>query len=366
MRTCKHCGAKDPAAFRRKKDCNICRECYNGRYRAYRLAAFAEQIETVDVVLPVTPSLHASQAYHLMSALTRRVDAIHDNGAVGIIFEPGAIRLRLFAGEMPSWMTDKSHRWQPLKIADIAPLVEREIDVHGEVHHLSVPTVERLQPCRVLRIVAQHKHNQKRTPQAETVRRRLLAGGVLCQVVRDGEPYLTQTGGAFVQEKNVTTCTPLRVLCATERDGLIAQTRPLGAGGRYGGGFAVRLDGDHGIEIPKTGLRRLRDVVRELGVDQHTIQSHMRALGYDWLHAGHGRYFDEAIMQRLRERIPSLEWRKEAPRTRHYWTDDERAAVWRVITGQASYADAAQAVGRTRQACRLMAVRLRAEPGGGF
>lgn len=357
--TCRICSTTE-GPFRAHST-TICQRCDNERARSERLASFAEQIQTVDVLVPCAPTLPQQRAYQAMSAITRRMDCVHDNGAVAMLIEPGQIRFRLFAGSMPSWMTDTNHRWEPLKVADFAAIAEREIDVHGSIHALGIPAVERLRPARVLRLLAMQKHNQRQTKQTETIRRRLLAGGVLCVVARDGEPYSVQTGGAEVQEQNHTTCSQLRVLTATARDGLVAQTRPIGAGGRFGGGVCVAMPDDHSLSILPTGLRGLKAAAAEIGSDEHTVQHWMRALGYDWIHAGHGRWFDDVLITRLREKIPSLAWRVGAPRTRHLWTDDEERAVWDAITGRAPWADVAKQVGRTIKACRIKAVYLRRE-----
>ena len=339
----------------------ICQRCDNARARQERLARFVREIQTVDVIVPCEPSIRPEHAYHAMSAITRRVDAVHDNGAVAVVIESGQIRFRLFAGAMPSWMTDTNHRWEPMRVADFSPLVDRDLDLQGSIHRCGVPVVESLRPSRCLRMVAMQKHNQRKTRQTETVRRRLLAGGVLCMVARDGDPYRAQTGSADAQEQNHTECTPLRIFTATERDGLVAQMRPIGAGGRFGGGVCIALPEQHDLTILPSGLRGLKAVSREIGVDEHTIQNWMRKLGYDWIHTGHGRWFDDVMVERLREKIPSLAWRVGAPKTRKLWTDAEERIVWDAIMGRASWSDVAAKVERTSKACKIKAIYLRRE-----
>lgn len=345
----------------RARSTTLCTACDNARARADRLARLQSSIDTVDVVIPCEPTLEPLQAYHAMSAIVRRMDAIHDNGAVAVVIEPGQIRFRLFTGAMPCWMQESNHRWEPIKIADFSTLVDWQLDLQGERYQLGTPTVEQLRPCRVLRIVAMEQHGERKTKQHETLRRRLLAGGVLSVVAFDGAPYVIQTGGANVQERNFAVCTPLRIYTATERDGLVAQSRPIGRGGRYGAGVAVALPEDHDLTIPTQGLRTLKNVVAELQIDTNTVQYWMRRMGYDWLHAGHGRYFDDVVVQRLREAAPVLKWRQNGPRTRQYWTEEEELAIWDGIERRAEWKTVAQRVGRSYRACILKARHLRAE-----
>ena len=340
----------------------VCDACRNAAARAARVQSLAESLQTVDVVVPCAPSIDPRRAYQAMSAITRRLDCVHDNGAVAIMIEPGQVRFRLFAGKMPVWMSATNHHWEPVRICDVARIGDWYIDLHGDQFHFGTPAVERLRPCRKLRITACQKHFEPhRRPQTEIVRRRLLGGGILCAVEKTGEPYRLQTGSAQAHELNWTVATPMRIYTATERDGLIVQSRPIGAGGRLGGGVAVALPGDHDLDITTEGLRTLKEAVAELGVAHHTVQFWMRRLGYDWIHSGHGRWFDESLMTAMRCKIPSIHWRKEAPRTRQHWTEDEELAIWDGITGRMPWREVAQRVGRTTKACYVAACRLRAE-----
>jgi hypothetical protein len=353
---CRVCQTKESSLFR---ECStrICRECDNARARAERARQLADSIQTIDVVIPIAPAVSTRDGYRLFAALCQRSDDLHDNGAVGILAEGSQVRMRLFAGRMPDWMTSPSMRWEPLQIARLGSLFRATIRIGDTIHELGEPSVERLQPTRVLRMLSIQRHGKAR--QTDIVRRRLLAGGVLCLVARDGQEFMAQTGHGAVQRDGDAVATPLKILCASERDGLVAQMMPIGTSCRVGGGWCVGVGETHSVEISTTGLLGLRQAARELGVDGNTIQFWMRKLGYPWIHVGHGRYFDAEIMRRLREIIPSQRWRVGAPNTRQLWTEAEENLLWGAIVGRESWADVAEKVGRSKRACWLKARHLR-------
>jgi hypothetical protein len=359
MKTCNVCKDNLPNISFPPRKGAVCQPCLNALARRRSLAAFEASVQTVDVVFPVDWG-HPPSPYRLMSALSRMCQAIHGNGAVGILAKPGSLRLRLFAGDRPVWMNNKNHEWTPLRIQDLPPLVDTSIFVDGKRYRLGTPVVERLRPCRCLRVVAVQKHDRK-TKKEETLRRRLLAGGVLSLVVRDGSDHKIQTGSRRSQERNYTVCTELCVFTSTERDGLVAQMVPIGPGGRYGGGICLAVPGDHDLTISKAGLLTPKEVSAELGVDHTTIQYWMRRLGYDWISRGNGRYFDESILSRLRDSIPTLRLRQDAPKSNQRWTAHELEMLRAWMDLGRSWPDLASRIGRAAKACSCKATRVRAE-----
>lgn len=356
MKICRECNQNLPHnAFHHGA---VCRPCLNKIAKGRMLERFTDGVQVVDVVVPCSTTIPQTNAYHLLGALSNIQPAIHGNAAIGVILEEGSIRFRLFQGRKPSWLTSPSSRWEPAKIVDLAILANKKMTVAGIGYQLGLPHVERLKPCRVLRVLSVERHPHRGTRQCETIRRRLLGAGVLCRVVPSGTSFALRTGKQNFRE-GTCTATPMLVYCDRPRDGLVAQMMPIGTSGRYGGGICLAEPGDHDIEIRKDGLRTLKSVEEELGVDHTTIQYWMRKLGYDKVSPGHGRWFDDAIVSRLRSTIPSIGWRKQNGRCRQRWTQHELDMLFSWMVLGRPWNDLEGRIGRSAKTCAIKACRFR-------
>lgn len=333
----------------RRNTCKRCRGAVESRDRSIPARS------AVDLLFPVEPPLPLDKPYYVMAAVSQYLRDAHDNSAVALsIAEDGAtLRVRMYGSSRPLWFTDSSSEWAPLAVEAAGGLIGATLRVENSFHTLGTPVVEPLRECMVLRGSILRKHGKKTA--LDTIRRRLLVGGILCDIEQAGEPSIVRTG-SFDNSHARAIRTPIIVRVDTMQMGLQVQAVPFAPGGRYGGGVLVPATLQEFRRVDASGLLTTGEACKRLGIAEHTLDRLLQGFFYQRIYNGQRRYLDDVVLERVREKARFIRARSAIPQAGKRWTEEEQRVVWDAIMGRTTLKEAADRLGRSYCAVKMQKI----------